>query len=78
MFDSHVLKYLCSKIPKYFIFWYLVTPYYLVFGSSKCQEIGYLKNRSSSIDFQNIQYLGIYLSIEKTTLLDKHTLKVQL
>lgn len=78
MFGSHVLKYLCSKIRKYFVFLCLVTPYYLVFESSKYSEIGYVKNRSFPIDFQNIQYLGIYFDIEKMPYLPNVLLKKKL
>lgn len=45
MFDNHVLRYFCPKIPRYFDFRCLVMPYYGVFVSSKYIEIRYFKSK---------------------------------
>lgn len=56
---NYISRYLCSKIPRYFVFRYLVTQYHRVLVNPKYSEIGHFKSRPSPIRFQDTQYPSI-------------------
>lgn len=63
-FDNHIPTYFSSKVSRYFIFRYLITPYYQIFVSSNYLKIGYFKKQTLPFHFKT-SHIHIFTEIFK-------------